>query len=178
MPLIAVEVLETAKIDKLPGFKKRMEWFLNYRKDLAGTDHLLRRVPVHRQSHARDPDARTTGARPALHAGRKRISLAVRPALGLARPPRSSLRLPRRQRRTPRRLRSGRRNELSLRRQLELARADLVPDQLPDRRSAGALSPFLRRFVQGRMPDRFRKHDDAQASRPRTFAPALEHFPA
>ncbi len=36
MPLIAVENLETVKINKLPGFKKRMEWFLNYRKDLAG----------------------------------------------------------------------------------------------------------------------------------------------
>jgi Glycosyl hydrolase family 63 C-terminal domain len=35
MPLIAVENLETAKINKLPGFKKRMDWFLNYRKDLA-----------------------------------------------------------------------------------------------------------------------------------------------
>ena len=35
LPLIAVENLETAKIDKLPGFKKRMEWFLNHRKDLA-----------------------------------------------------------------------------------------------------------------------------------------------
>jgi hypothetical protein len=35
MPLIAVENLETAKISKLPGFKKRMEWFLNYRRDLA-----------------------------------------------------------------------------------------------------------------------------------------------
>jgi hypothetical protein len=36
MPLIAVENIETAKINKLPGFKKRMDWFLNYRKDLAG----------------------------------------------------------------------------------------------------------------------------------------------
>jgi hypothetical protein len=35
LPLIAVENLETAKINKLPGFKKRMDWFLNYRKDLA-----------------------------------------------------------------------------------------------------------------------------------------------
>src|SRR5437773_2807492 len=35
MPMIAVENLETAKVNKLPGFKKRMEWFLNYRKDLA-----------------------------------------------------------------------------------------------------------------------------------------------
>ena len=29
MPLIAVEVLEDEKINKLPGFKKRMHWFLN-----------------------------------------------------------------------------------------------------------------------------------------------------
>ena len=36
LPLIAVENLETTKINKLPGFKKRMEWFLNNRKDLAG----------------------------------------------------------------------------------------------------------------------------------------------
>src|SRR6185369_3631533 len=34
IPLIAVEVLETAQIEKLPGFKKRMDWFLNYRDDL------------------------------------------------------------------------------------------------------------------------------------------------
>ena len=37
LPLIAVEVLENAQIEKLPGFKKRMDWFLNYRKDLRDT---------------------------------------------------------------------------------------------------------------------------------------------
>ncbi|HEY5744374.1 MAG TPA: hypothetical protein VIS99_17750, partial [Terrimicrobiaceae bacterium] len=37
LPLIAVEVLETAQIEKLPGFKKRMEWFLNHRQDLNPT---------------------------------------------------------------------------------------------------------------------------------------------
>ncbi|OAI53431.1 glucosidase [Planctomyces sp. SCGC AG-212-M04] len=35
IPLFAVEVLEQGTIDKLPGFKKRMEWFLNHRRDLA-----------------------------------------------------------------------------------------------------------------------------------------------
>ncbi len=35
LPLIAVEVLEDEVIDKLPGFRKRLEWFLNDRKDLA-----------------------------------------------------------------------------------------------------------------------------------------------
>jgi hypothetical protein len=35
LPLIAVEVLEDHVIDKLPGFKKRMQWFLDNRKDLS-----------------------------------------------------------------------------------------------------------------------------------------------
>ncbi|MBX3386525.1 MAG: glucosidase [Phycisphaeraceae bacterium] len=35
MPLIAVEVLEEDQIDRLPGFRKRMDWFLEHRKDLA-----------------------------------------------------------------------------------------------------------------------------------------------
>src|SRR5258707_1255249 len=34
MPLIAVEVIETAQIDQMLGFKKRMDWFLRYREDL------------------------------------------------------------------------------------------------------------------------------------------------
>ena len=36
LPLIAVEVLEEAKIQKLPGFARRMEWFIGHRPDLAG----------------------------------------------------------------------------------------------------------------------------------------------
>ncbi len=35
IPLFAVEVLEQHKIDAAPGFRKRMEWFLNNRRDLA-----------------------------------------------------------------------------------------------------------------------------------------------
>ena len=37
LPLIAVEVVENSKIENLRGFKKRMDWFLNYRKDLRQT---------------------------------------------------------------------------------------------------------------------------------------------
>lgn len=36
IPLCAVEVLPEAVINKLPGFKKRMHWFLQNRPDLAG----------------------------------------------------------------------------------------------------------------------------------------------
>ena len=35
IPLIAVELLENDVIERLPGFKKRMEWFLANRRDLA-----------------------------------------------------------------------------------------------------------------------------------------------
>ncbi len=34
-PLFAVEVLEDVVVDKLPGFRKRMRWFLENRKDLG-----------------------------------------------------------------------------------------------------------------------------------------------
>jgi hypothetical protein len=35
LPLIAVEVLDRDKINRLPGFKKRYEWFLLHRPDMA-----------------------------------------------------------------------------------------------------------------------------------------------
>ncbi|WP_437203817.1 MGH1-like glycoside hydrolase domain-containing protein [Planctomicrobium sp. SH664] len=35
IPLFAVEILDQRIIDKLPGFKKRMDWFLQHRSDLA-----------------------------------------------------------------------------------------------------------------------------------------------
>ncbi|HEY0947025.1 MAG TPA: hypothetical protein VGD81_17215 [Opitutaceae bacterium] len=35
LPLIAVEVLEREQIDRLPGFRKRYDWFLQHRTDLA-----------------------------------------------------------------------------------------------------------------------------------------------
>jgi hypothetical protein len=35
IPLYAVEILEPELLDKLPDFKRRLEWFFNYRPDLA-----------------------------------------------------------------------------------------------------------------------------------------------
>ncbi len=35
IPLFAVETLEPELLDRLPEFKKRLEWFINYRPDLA-----------------------------------------------------------------------------------------------------------------------------------------------
>ena len=36
IPLFAVETLEPELLECVPGFRKRLEWFLNYRPDLAG----------------------------------------------------------------------------------------------------------------------------------------------
>jgi hypothetical protein len=54
IPLLAVEVLDQRVIDRLPGFKARMEWFLKNRPDLAhhvscmsarmGSDHRMLRL--------------------------------------------------------------------------------------------------------------------------------------
>ena len=35
IPLFAVEIIEPELLDKLPGFKRRLEWFLKYRPELA-----------------------------------------------------------------------------------------------------------------------------------------------
>src|SRR5580765_6265181 len=35
IPLLAVEVLEQDVVDRLPGFQKRLQWFLDHRQDLA-----------------------------------------------------------------------------------------------------------------------------------------------
>ena len=56
-----------------------------------------------------------------------------------------------------------------LRRQLELARAGLVPDQLSAHRVAPKISSLLRRRFQSRMPDRFRHIPDVERDRERTI---------
>jgi hypothetical protein len=55
LPLVAVEILEEEKIQKFKGFRRRMEWFLKHRQDLAklitvdkqaGHIHTLLAVPT------------------------------------------------------------------------------------------------------------------------------------
>lgn len=47
IPLIAVEVIEQKVVDRLPNFKKRMEWFLRNRADLAQHIGFLRSASTH-----------------------------------------------------------------------------------------------------------------------------------
>ncbi len=50
IPLFAVEVLEQQQIDAAPGFRKRMEWFLKNRRDLAR--QITYMEPAGRNAHA------------------------------------------------------------------------------------------------------------------------------
>jgi hypothetical protein len=47
LPLIAVEVLEEEKIQRLPGFSKRMKWFIENRPDLARVITWCQSCPHH-----------------------------------------------------------------------------------------------------------------------------------
>jgi hypothetical protein len=47
LPLIAVEVLEEKKIQRLPGFAKRMKWFIEHRPDLARVITWCQSCPHH-----------------------------------------------------------------------------------------------------------------------------------
>ena len=53
IPLFTVDVLEEATIDKVPGFRKRMDWFLRHRKDLSA--HM---TCLERNSDELDPDGK------------------------------------------------------------------------------------------------------------------------
>ncbi len=46
IPLFAVDTLDAATIDALPGFRRRMEWFIEHRPDLAGNLASLTREGV------------------------------------------------------------------------------------------------------------------------------------
>ena len=92
IPLFAVDTLEPRLLDQFPGFKRRLEWFVANRRDLTrnvasmvvpgrGERRLLSMVSPAQLSRILKP-----------HAGRKRVSLALRHPQRFAIPQRSPLR--------------------------------------------------------------------------------------
>jgi hypothetical protein len=58
IPLFAVETLEEARLERLPAFRRRMQWFLDNRKDLTG-GVMCRQTDDHGEHHLLsvvDPD--------------------------------------------------------------------------------------------------------------------------
>ena len=149
VPLLAVEVLPDAMINNLPGFHKRLVWFLRYRRDLS--QHISYMETRENgdghggQPFAGDAVAGAAAAGAALHARRKRIPLAFRHSLALEVLRCEALRLSLRRPGVSRAILAGRVGFGPLRRQFQLAGTDLVSAELPAHRGLGALSPFLRR---------------------------------
>ena len=115
IPLFAVEILEQDVIDRLPGFKKRLEWFLKHRHGPGAAHHLLRRptattVTIDEHSHrllAMPSRERLTRVlRYVLD--ENGVPLAVRHSRAVAVPPGPSVRDPRRRPGAPGRVRAGR----------------------------------------------------------------------
>ena len=132
LPLCAVEVLDQRTIDGLPGFKKRLDWFLANRPDLARHITCMEASPHHERpaTAARHPVARAARAGAAIHARRAGVPLAVRHPLGVAHSRIASVHPAVQRRRASPRLLAWRVTDRPVRRQLELARTDLAAAEL------------------------------------------------
>src|SRR6266545_245046 len=106
-------------------------------------------------------------AHPPADARRERVPVPIWAARAVQGAPGRAVRGGPRRQRVPRGLRAGRVGHRYLRRQLQLARADLVPGQLPAHRGAAAVQPVLRRPPAGGVPDRLGQEALARGDRRR-----------
>ena len=86
IPLFAVETLEPEMLDRLPGFKRRLEWFIENRPDLTEQ----RRVHAHDRAQSERRllsivDADRLRRVLQVHARRERVPLALRHPRAVAR---------------------------------------------------------------------------------------------
>ena len=148
IPLFAVEVLDDEMIGGLPGFRKRLDWFLDHRRDLAShisymeTQTAARPAAVACWPSPRRPRLERV-LRYVLDENEFLSPFGIRSLSQYHQDHPYVFRCSGQEYRV--RLRAGRVGLELLRRQLQLARADLVPGQLPAHRGPGALPPLLRR---------------------------------
>ena len=69
IPLFAVETLEPDMLDRLPGFKRRMEWFIDNRPDLTSNIACMQTTGRGRAPAAVDRRSRAAAPHAAVHAG-------------------------------------------------------------------------------------------------------------
>ena len=177
IPLFAVETLEPELCAKVPDFTERLDWFLNYRPDLARPG-----VALERAGKGRTPAAVAAPRQPheeaaSPHARRNGIPVRLRRARALAIPPRSSIHARVERAALLGRVSTRRIHVWAVWRQLELARADLDAGQLPDHRIAAEVPPLLRRRFQSRVPDRFRPVSHDRRGRQRARHPPDRDLP-
>ena len=153
IPLFAVEVLHASMLDKLPEFTQRASWLNENRPELTslisrweepGEESRLLR-PCFKASSQENPleNARSRGIPvPIWNSGVVEASPGRSVCLQVRHHPASG------------RIRTRGIARRAVRWQLQLAWSDLVSRELPDHRVPPALSAFLRRQLQGGMPDR------------------------
>ena len=153
IPLFAVETLEARLVDQLPGFKRRMQWFIDNRPDLTHNvasmsipgkgerrllsmvnpeqlRRILKRCSIRRVSFGvRDPQPLAGASRPSVRAGIGRTG-------------------------TRGGIRARGIGQRAVRRQFELARAGVVSVELPAHRIAAEVSSLSGRRLQGGVPYR------------------------
>ncbi len=78
IPLFAVETLEPEMLDQLPGFKKRLEWFIDHRPDLTQNLACMRTEGLKERRLLSIVDRERLAPCVEDHAGRKRISFSLR----------------------------------------------------------------------------------------------------
>ena len=83
IPLFAVQTLDASQVDRLPGFKRRMEWFIENRPDLTGKRRRHGRAGRRRAPAMSIVDAEPAAPHPRLYARRERVPVAVRHPLAL-----------------------------------------------------------------------------------------------
>src|SRR5262249_53091750 len=110
--------------------------------------------------------------------GRGRVPGALWRSRGVTIPSRPSVRAEDRRDGASRGLRAGRIVERALRRQLELARPDLVSRELPPGRGAPEVSSLLWRHTESPVPGRLGPDDGSLVGRRRSLAAPHPHLPA
>ena len=160
LPLCAATVFDGELLAKYPELGERFQWFLEARPELRAAIHDPRKVGVAGRRLACRPGRNQAPPRAGQDARRERVPQPLRHPLAVALPRRPSLRLPRRRPGVPRLLPAGRVRHRHVRRQLELARADLDAGQRPDHPGLAAVLRLLRRRLHRRMPHRLRPADE------------------
>ena len=144
IPMFAVETLEPELLAQVPGFRKRLEWLLQHRPDLASLVSRWadpgrgeRRLLVAAARAPLEEAARAHARRNAVPCG---LTASARCRANISRIPTGSACAAG----PDRALHAGRVRQPAVRRQFELARTDLVSDQLPHHRIAAEIPSLLR----------------------------------
>ena len=156
LPVFASCQIPSSLWEQLPNFRARARWFIENMPHLCG---FVRYFTRGGQDGAHLPCRQASASsHSSAHVRRERVPVALWPALAVALPSRSSARPRCRWGQSAPRLRAGGIDDAGVRRQLELARTDLVSAQSARCRIAARAASRARRRLHHRAADRVRAH--------------------